>query len=113
MSRLNLGILFSLFTLLAGINGFSQNRTIPLELITPYPTFHNLAMEWSIKGDDNQNGMVALSYRKKGDKNKAYYPQFIFKKNGKKFFCSHFRSPLDPAVDKEYPILYLQPIHKG
>ncbi len=68
MSRLKLGILFSLFTLLAGFSGFAQESTIPHQLYTPYPTFHNLAIEWTIEGDDNQNGVVTLKYREKGEK---------------------------------------------
>ena len=68
MSKLNTGILFSLFTLLAGFSGFAQESTIPHQLYTPYPTFHNLAIEWTIEGDDNQNGVVTLKYREKGEK---------------------------------------------
>jgi hypothetical protein len=44
----------------------AQNQTIAGEVITPYPTIINLAVEWKIKGDDNQNGVVTLQFRKKG-----------------------------------------------
>lgn len=47
--------------------GVSQNQTIPGELSAPYPTLLNLAFEWQISGDDNNNGVVAVQYRKKGD----------------------------------------------
>lgn len=45
----------------------SQNQTIPGEVIAPYPTLINLAFEWYIKGDGNQNGVVNVQYRKKGN----------------------------------------------
>lgn len=51
MSKLNLGIPFSLLILFAGIFGFAQDSTTPLQLSTPYPTFHNLAIEWTLLGD--------------------------------------------------------------
>src|SRR3984885_7335073 len=31
------------------------------------PTLQSLGFEWRIKGDDNRNASVAVSYRKKGD----------------------------------------------
>jgi hypothetical protein len=47
--------------------GICQNQTIPGEVNAPYPTLLNLAFEWQIRGDDNQNGVVSVQYRKKGD----------------------------------------------
>ena len=47
--------------------GVCQNQTIPGEVRAPYPTLLNLALEWKISGDDNNNGVVAVQYRKKGD----------------------------------------------
>ncbi|MEP7111060.1 MAG: right-handed parallel beta-helix repeat-containing protein [Ferruginibacter sp.] len=47
---------------------FAQNETIPGEITTPYPTIINLAVEWKIRGDDNQNGMVSIRFREKGKK---------------------------------------------
>ncbi len=44
----------------------SKNQTIPGNVITPYPTIHNLAVEWQIDGDDNQNGIVRVQYKEKG-----------------------------------------------
>ncbi len=44
----------------------AQNKTIPGEITTPYPTIINLAVEWTIQGDDNQNGVVKVNYREKG-----------------------------------------------
>src|SRR5688572_18314603 len=47
--------------------GIGQNQTIAGEVTSPYPTLLNLAFEWQIRGDDNQNGVVEVHYRKKGD----------------------------------------------
>ena len=44
----------------------AQHHTIPGEVVSPYPTIQNLAVEWYIKGDDNKNGIVMVQYRKKG-----------------------------------------------
>src|SRR3954465_14064209 len=45
----------------------AQNETIPGEITTPYPTIINIAIEWKIKGDDNQNGIVNVRFREKGE----------------------------------------------
>ena len=37
------------------------------ELVVDPPTLINLGFEWVIRGDDNRNAQVAVSYRKKGD----------------------------------------------
>ena len=47
----------------------SRNRTIPGEIITPYPTIHNLAVEWLIEGDDNLSSRVTVRFREKGQSN--------------------------------------------
>jgi hypothetical protein len=47
---------------------FAQDRTIPGEALTPYPTITNLAVDWIIQGDDNQNGVVNIYFREKGNK---------------------------------------------
>ncbi len=44
----------------------AQDQTIPGAISTPYPTIINLAVEWAIQGDDNQNGIVTLQFREKG-----------------------------------------------
>ncbi|MEP7259156.1 MAG: right-handed parallel beta-helix repeat-containing protein [Flavitalea sp.] len=44
----------------------AQLYTIPGEIALPYPTLINLAIEWPIQGDDNQNGVVTVRFRKKG-----------------------------------------------
>ncbi len=49
-----------------GISQKSMNETIPGEISTPYPTIHNLAVEWFIRGDENQNGVVTVQFREKG-----------------------------------------------
>ena len=46
--------------MLAGVHCYAQDKTIPGEVQTPYPTIINLTVEWFIEGDDNQNGKVTL-----------------------------------------------------
>jgi hypothetical protein len=53
--------------MLAGVHCYAQDKTIPGEVQTPYPTIINLAIEWFIEGDDNQNGKVSLKFREKGE----------------------------------------------
>lgn len=57
---------FLLFIFSFGSQTYAQNRTIPGEVIKPYPTIINLAIEWYIQGDDNQNGIVSVQFREKG-----------------------------------------------
>ncbi|MBL7761863.1 MAG: hypothetical protein JNL23_00425, partial [Chitinophagaceae bacterium] len=52
--------------LLCNINAVAQSETIPGEVSSPYPTIINLAIEWKIKGDDNQNGIVSVKFKEKG-----------------------------------------------
>ena len=58
---------FLLFFILAGVYCYAQDKTIPGEVGTPYPTVINLAVEWFIGGDDNQNGIVTVQFREKGE----------------------------------------------
>ncbi|QDS96913.1 right-handed parallel beta-helix repeat-containing protein [Adhaeretor mobilis] len=44
-----------------------RNATTPGEVTTPYPTLHQLAVEWEIDGDDNLNGVVTTQYRAVGE----------------------------------------------
>ena len=54
--------------LLAGtFTAKSQNGTVAGAVHSPYPTLHNISIEWHITGDDNLNGVVSVSYRKKGE----------------------------------------------
>ncbi|MBL7736201.1 MAG: right-handed parallel beta-helix repeat-containing protein [Chitinophagaceae bacterium] len=46
-----------------------QDATTPGEISSPYPTIHNLAVEWMIDGDNNQNGQVKVFYKEKGADN--------------------------------------------
>ncbi len=64
MRILNMRILILYCLLFFGINLFAQNNTIPGKVNSPFPTIHNLAVEWYIEGDDNLNGIVTLKYRK-------------------------------------------------
>lgn len=60
--------LFSILLLmLAGLPCYAQDKTIPGEVQTPYPTIMNLALEWFMEGDDNQNGKVTVQFREKGE----------------------------------------------
>jgi hypothetical protein len=45
----------------------SQNNTVAGAVHSPYPTLHNISLEWNISGDDNLNGVVSVLYRKKGE----------------------------------------------
>jgi hypothetical protein len=45
----------------------AADSTTPSEVITPFPTITNLAVEWRIEGDDNFNASCELKYRKKGE----------------------------------------------
>jgi hypothetical protein len=58
--------LILLFFAICTISITAQNRTVPGEIEAPYPTIHNLAVEWLIEGDENQNGIVTLQFREKG-----------------------------------------------
>lgn len=59
-------LLVYIFFACTGIQG--QDHTIFGEITTPFPTLRNLAVEWEIQGDDNQNGRVEVSYRVSGTK---------------------------------------------
>jgi hypothetical protein len=52
--------------LLCNTQAIAQNETIPGEIATPYPTIINIAIEWKIQGDDNQNGTVSVKFRENG-----------------------------------------------
>jgi hypothetical protein len=52
--------------LLAASAAWAQDATTPGAVTTPYPTFENLAVEWAISGDANNNGTVAVRYRPQG-----------------------------------------------
>jgi len=67
INRISINVLFLMlgFSLLS--LGWSEKATIPGEISTPYPTLTCLAVEWLIKGDDNENGKVEVSYRVAGD----------------------------------------------
>ncbi len=45
----------------------AENRTLPGELTTPYPTLTNLAVEWLLEGDDNLNAACVVEYRIAGE----------------------------------------------
>lgn len=58
---------FFAYLFFCSINAVAQNATIPEAITTPYPTIINLAIEWKILGDDNQNGIVNVKFREKGE----------------------------------------------
>ena len=42
------------------------DSVVPKALVTDPPTMENLGFRWYIEGDDNGNGIVEMTYRKKG-----------------------------------------------
>ena len=67
IAKLTVIIVLVFTTIFSGtLSCIAQNKTIPGEIITPYPTLINLAIEWKITGDDNQNGIVNVKFREKG-----------------------------------------------
>jgi hypothetical protein len=64
---ISLRIHTGLSILLISFPCFAQNRTIPGAIEIPYPTLTNLALEWFIEGDDNQNGEVKVQFRATGE----------------------------------------------
>jgi hypothetical protein len=58
----------ALFLLLAAGLLHAGNQVVPGELLIDPPTLENLGFRWVIEGDDNRNAAVAVSYRKKGEK---------------------------------------------
>ena len=47
-------------------NAEDGSPTIPGNVTTPFPTIHNLAIEWQIEGDENLNGVVTVRFRQRG-----------------------------------------------
>src|SRR4051794_794792 len=59
-----------LVSLLAGVGtavAQGQNKVQPGEFVIENPTLINLGFEWFIRGDDNRNAKVDVSYRKQGE----------------------------------------------
>src|SRR5688572_29534437 len=52
---------------IVAMGAFGANPTIPGAPSSPYPTIHNLAIDWPITGDDNLNGVVNVRYRVQGE----------------------------------------------
>ncbi|MBW7997868.1 MAG: right-handed parallel beta-helix repeat-containing protein [Candidatus Glassbacteria bacterium] len=66
MSRL-VSIIAALCTVvLCSASGYGDNRTVPGEVTTPFPTITNLAVEWQLEGDDDEDGRVRVWYRQAG-----------------------------------------------
>lgn len=45
----------------------ASDATTPLEVSTPFPTIHHLAVEWQIEGDDDLDATCELRFRKEGE----------------------------------------------
>lgn len=45
----------------------TANSTVPGAVSAPNPTIRNVAIEWAITGDANNNGVVRVRYRRRGD----------------------------------------------
>ena len=77
-SRKNCCIMLSLaFLFLMGLASFGDspvyaenpNMVKPGEFVIEPPTLINLGFEWYVEGDDNNDAVVEVWYRKKGDNN--------------------------------------------
>lgn len=55
-----------IFFLLSPIEVLALDSTTSGTPVSPYPTIRNLSIEWPITGDDNNNGIVTVRYRKTG-----------------------------------------------
>ena len=64
-AKYNLFVFFAC-TLLVNAQASAQDYTVPGDITTPYPTIINLAIEWQIQGDNNENGIVNVKFREKG-----------------------------------------------
>jgi hypothetical protein len=60
--------ILTLTLLLASVAARSDadDRTHAGEFVVEHPTLHNLGFEWSIRGDDNRNAAVAVTFRAAG-----------------------------------------------
>ena len=56
-----------LLLLLVSSTALAENQTTPGDLIIDPPTLMALGFAWPIKGDDNRNARVSISYRMKGE----------------------------------------------
>lgn len=45
----------------------SANSTVPGAVTTPNPTLRNIAVEWAITGDADNDGVVSVRFRRRGD----------------------------------------------
>lgn len=85
-----------------------QNATVPGTATSPYPTIQNLAIEWPIQGDDNQNGVVEVNFREKGKSEwKLGMPLFRVpagENNNFTWVNKHAGSIFDLEPDTEYEI---------
>lgn len=57
----------SLWLALVGASLAATDATRPGTPASPFPTLHNLSVEWPIEGDANGNGRVAVRYRARGE----------------------------------------------
>jgi hypothetical protein len=93
----------------------AQDQTVAGTVTTPYPTIVNLAVEWAIQGDDNQNGIVNVQYREKGQPSwKEGMPLFRVPAGeniGFKWSNKHSGSIFDlkPNTDYEIKLILMDP----
>ena len=72
MRRLSVGSRCALGLCLAGMAcvlpamALAQTATSAGAVTTPYPTTQAISIEWAIAGDSNNNGTVAVRFRKQG-----------------------------------------------
>ena len=61
-------VLLLLFLFLSTGKVDAQNASVPGEVVVPFPTLINLAVEWYIQGDNNMNGTVSIQFRERGSR---------------------------------------------
>ena len=62
------GAAVAVLVLMAAAPVAAADRTTAGELVVEPPTLISLGFEWLIEGDDNRNATVAVSYRRRGDR---------------------------------------------
>ena len=53
----------------------ANNQTTPGEFVVIPPTLVSLGFDWTIAGDDNRTAHVEVTYRKKGEYERAILPR--------------------------------------
>jgi hypothetical protein len=113
LARLLLILLTGLFASAGVARAQAQNEVEPGDFLVENPTLINLGFEWFIKGDDNRNAKVEVSYRKRGGTTwteglpllrlqgeRIYQSQGVFDVVSPNMFAGSILD-LDPGIDYE------------